>query len=250
MLTEIRHEPSRLLWQRVDADHAMPIAAGDMLQLEARRRAGHLVSSAMRCDLVSPDARAGRFELRTRLPLRLTLRHARHDWCARVVPGGMTVDARLTRAEAPAVQATLVDLSVGGCRLASGSPRSSRMNGSTCGWSSPTVTRHCSGSASATWRPCRGSASGRADLRRPERRTGAAAVVSDLRDRSRSRAAATRSRRTAALGAVTAVSAAGPITQAGTVQCAGGVSLLSSSLPDDISNDKGTRQAITTPRIQ
>lgn len=118
ILVETGRDPARLRWQRMDAGHAMPIAAGDMLQLEARRRAGHLVSSAMRCDLVARDARSGRLELRTRLPMRLTLRHARHDWRARVVPGDMTVEARVTRPEACPVPATLVDLSVGGCRLA------------------------------------------------------------------------------------------------------------------------------------
>ena len=72
VLVAIEDDPGRLAWQRVDAGHAMPVAVGDMLQLEARRRAGHLVSSAMHCDRVSHDARAGSLELRTRLPLRLS----------------------------------------------------------------------------------------------------------------------------------------------------------------------------------
>ncbi|AWN14886.1 PilZ domain-containing protein [Salinisphaera sp. LB1] len=118
LLAETGGDPERLRWLRADAGHAMPIAVGDMLQLEAGRRAGHLVSSAMRCDLVAPDARTGYMELRTRLPMRLTLRHARHDWRARPVPGRMRVDVCLTRPEAPDVQGQLVDLSVGGCRLA------------------------------------------------------------------------------------------------------------------------------------
>ncbi|KEZ77187.1 PilZ domain-containing protein [Salinisphaera hydrothermalis] len=117
LLTTIEDDPGRLIWQRVDAGHGTPVAVGDMLQLESRRRSGHLVSSAMYCDGVSHDARAGSLELRTRLPLRLTLRHARQDWRARVVPGEMRVEARLSRPEAPPVHGTLVDLSVGGCRL-------------------------------------------------------------------------------------------------------------------------------------
>ncbi|HET7313702.1 PilZ domain-containing protein [Salinisphaera sp.] len=116
-LADIETSPPRLVWQHIDAGQTMPIAAGDMLQLEARRRAGHLVSSAMRCDLVSQDARAGRLALCTCLPMRLTLRHARHDWRARPADE-MTVAARLTRPEAPPVAGVLVDLSVGGCRLA------------------------------------------------------------------------------------------------------------------------------------
>lgn len=117
VLAAIEDDPARLLWQGVGGGKATPVAVGDMLQLEARRRAGHLVSSAMYCDGVSRDARAGRLELRTRLPLRLTLRHARQDWRARIVPGEMRVDVRLSRPEAPSVHGTLVDLSVGGCRL-------------------------------------------------------------------------------------------------------------------------------------
>ncbi|WP_423821672.1 PilZ domain-containing protein [Salinisphaera sp. SPP-AMP-43] len=118
VLTETGGDPPRLVWQRADASPAMPVSAGDMLQLEARRRAGHLVSSAMRCDLVLQDSEAGRPTLRTRLPLRLTLRHARQDWRARLIPGEMVVRAKLARPGAPAVQGLLVDLSVGGCRLA------------------------------------------------------------------------------------------------------------------------------------
>ena len=53
VLTETGGDPPRLVWQQIDASHATSVSAGDMLQLEARRRAGHLVSSAMRCDLVA-----------------------------------------------------------------------------------------------------------------------------------------------------------------------------------------------------
>lgn len=102
---------ARLCWQSTSR-HRPVVRAGDRVQFEAHGRAGHLVSSALRCT-VAPDG-----TLYTRLPLRLTLRHARRDWRARPLPGEMIVHATITRPGDIPLRARLVDLSVGGCRLA------------------------------------------------------------------------------------------------------------------------------------
>lgn len=117
MLAEINREPGHLIWQPAATGQAPAVVVGDMLHFEAPRRAGHLVSSAMRCDRIVADVQTGRFELHTLIPGQLTLRHARRDWRARVVAGEMTVAVRLTHPGAAPLTGVLVDLSVGGCRF-------------------------------------------------------------------------------------------------------------------------------------